>query len=187
MCFWVLLAVPLAGSALAEAERFAELRFDHKPPIKLDVGKLEVVRAFEPRRAPPDVAYLFPIPPDLAVERWAFDRIKPVGGGNLARVVINQAAVVEVPLETTGGLVGWFKTEQSERYDATLEVLVEIRTDFGRQAYAGATVKRSQTVAEDISPEDRRRVWHQMTEKMLQDMDRQLEDGIAKYLVKYRR
>jgi hypothetical protein len=101
--------------------------------------------------------------------------------------VIKQASVVEVPLETSGGLVGWFKTEQSARYDGVLEVLVEVRSDFGRQAYAGATVKRSRTVSEDISEAELRRVWYEMTEKMLHDLDRQLEDGIGQYLAKYLR
>ena len=57
--------------------------------------------------------------------------------------------------------------------------------DFGRQGYAGATVKRSQTVPEDISPNELRQVWFEMTEKMIQEIDRQLEAGIRKYLANY--
>jgi hypothetical protein len=72
---------------------------------------------------------------------------------------------------------------QSARYDG----VVEVRSDFGRQAYAGATVKRSRTVSEDISEAELRRVWYEMTEKMLHDLDRQLEDGIGQYLAKYLR
>ena len=176
----------LIGPASAQT-RFADITFTHKPPIKLDVARVEVVRAFQSPEAPPNVAHRFPIPPDRAVERWASDRLQPVGAGNLARVVIKQSSVIEVPLETRGGLVGFFKTEQSERYDAVLEVQVEVHSDVGRLGFAAATVKRSQTVPEDISPNERQQVWFEMTEKLIHDIDAELEQAIPQYLARYLR
>ncbi len=181
----VLLASLLGAQPSSAQQGFADITFAHKEPIRLDVARVEVVKTFQAPYAPPNVEHRFPIPPDLAVEQWARDRLKPVGAGNLVRVVIKQSSVVEVPLETRGGLVGFFKTEQSERYDAVLEVWVEVRNDFGRQGYAGATVKRSQTVPEDISPNELRQVWYEMTEKMIKDIDVRLEAGIREYLAGY--
>ncbi|MFQ5956028.1 MAG: hypothetical protein ACE5JZ_13260 [Kiloniellales bacterium] len=183
----VLFALALAIDSASAQQRFADITFAHKPPIKLDVARVELVKEFQSPEAPPNVEHRFPIPPDRAVERWARDRLQPVGAGNVARVVIKQSSVVEVPLETSGGLVGLFTTEQSERYDAVLEVLVEIHSDLGRQGYAAATVKRSQTVPEDISPNDLQQVWFEMTEKLIKDIDSSLEESIPKYLAAYLR
>lgn len=181
----VLLVLALIALPASAQQRFPDITFAHKTPIKLDVARVEVVKEFASPHAPPNVEHRFPIPPDLAVEQWARDRLQPVGAGNLVRVVIKQAAVVEVPLATSGGIVGLFKTDQSERYDAVLEVQVEVRSDFGRQGFAGATVNRSQTVPEDLSPNELHQVWFEMTEKMIKDIDVELEAGIRKYLAGY--
>ena len=108
-----------------------------------------------------------------------------VGRSRLARVVIKNASVVEVQLEKTGGIKGWFTTDQSERYDATLEVVLEIRSDVGRDAYASALVKRSQTIEEGASPNKRREVWYSMTERLMADLDKELERSMRQYLSAY--
>ncbi len=185
MTWAILFALALVTHPASAQQRFPDITFAHKAPIMLDVARVVVVKEFRTPYASPNVEHRFPIPPDLAVEQWARDRLQPVGAGNQVRVVIKQSAVVEVPLETSGGITGLFKTDQSERYDAVLEVQVEVRNDFGRQGFAGATVNRSQTVPEDISPNELRQVWFEMTEKMIQEIDQQLEAGIRKYLANY--
>ena len=185
MTLALLFALALVTHPASAQQQFPDITFAHKAPIKLDVARVVVVKEFRTPYASPNVEHRFPIPLDLAVEQWARDRLQPVGAGNQVRVVIKQSAVVEVPLQTSGGISGLFKTDQSERYDAVLEVQVEVRNDFGRQGYAGATVNRSQTVPEDISPNELRQVWFEMTEKMIKEIDQQLEAGIRKYLANY--
>ena len=46
---------------------------------------------------------------------------------------------------------------------------------------------RTQTVAEDISVNDRRRVFFEMTEGLMAEVNAQLEDRIREHLAKYLR
>jgi hypothetical protein len=171
----------------AQEKKFPEITFLGQPRLLLDVLKVEVARDYVPPGAKPNVEHLFPVTPADAVARWAGDRLGAAGRGRLARVAIKEASVIEVPLEKTGGIKGWFTTDQSERYDATLEVMVEIRSDVGREAYASARVKRSQTIEEGASPAKRREVWYAMTEKLMADLDRELERAMRQYLAAYLR
>ncbi len=169
----------------ARAQKFADLTYAHLPRLAMDCARIEVVQEFKASGEKPNVEHLFPAPPASAVARWAEDRLNPVGRFRLCRVVVKDAAVIEVPLPKTGGIKGWFTTDQSERYDATVEVVVEIRTDTGRNAFATARVKRSQTVEDGISPNKRREAWHAMTEKMMADLDKELERAMRQYLGAY--
>ncbi|MCC7049288.1 MAG: hypothetical protein IT562_21430 [Alphaproteobacteria bacterium] len=175
------------GAAHAETKIFPEITFISQPKLTLDVQRVEVARDYVPPGTKPNVEHLFPVTPSDAVARWAGDRLAAAGRGRLLRVVVKDASVVEVPLEKTGGIKGWFTTDQSERYDATLEVVVEVRSDVGREAFATARVKRSQTIEEGASPDKRREVWYAMTEKLMADLDKELERSMRQYLAVYLR
>ncbi len=178
----------LGGAAGAdETKKFPEITFAQSPSIAIDVQRVEVVSEYQPPGVKPNVEHLFPVTPTDAVKRWTGDRLVPVGRSRLARVVIKNASVVEVALEKTGGIKGWFTTDQAERYDATLEVVIEIRSDVGRDAYASALVKRSQTIEEGASPNKRREVWYAMTERLMADLDKELERSMRQYLSAYLR
>lgn len=177
-------AVPPAPVA-AQDPKFAELTYAHLPRLAMDCARVEVVQEFKSSGEKPNVEHLFPVPPAAAVARWAHDRLNPTGRFRLCRVVVKDAGVVEVALPKTGGIKGWFTTDQSERYDATVEAVVEIRTDTGRNAFATARVKRSQTVEDGTSPNKRREIWYAMTEKLMADLDKELERSMRQYLGAY--
>lgn len=177
----------LSLPAGAQEKKYPEITFVNSPSIAIDVQQVEITREYVPRGAKPNVEHLFPVTPNDAVTRWVGDRLVPVGRSRLVRVVVKDASVIEVPLEKTGGIKGWFTTDQAERYDATMEVVVEIRSDVGRDAYASARVKRSQTIEEGASPAKRREVWYAMTERLMADLDKELERSMRQYLSPYLR
>ena len=55
--------------------KFPEITYSHMAPIQLDVKRIEVVWAYAPPYAPPNVDHLFPTSPGRAAERWAYDRL----------------------------------------------------------------------------------------------------------------
>ena len=181
----VLVSAGPVPAAQAQDAKFADLTFAHLGRLSVDAARVEVVQEYRPSGAKPNVEHLFPIVPAVAIERWAHDRLIPVGRFRLCRVIVKEASVVEVPLPKTGGIKGWFTTDQAERYDATVEVVVEIRSDTGRNAFATARVKRSQTVEDGISPNKRREVWYAMTEKLMADLDKELERSMRQYMAAY--
>ena len=79
-----------------------------------------------------------------------------------------------------------FRRDQSERYDAVIELMAEIRDEVGNSRVTVETkVSRSQTVAENISLIERDKIWFDMTEVMMSDLNAELEKQIRIYMKKW--
>lgn len=154
--------------------KYAELSYSHLPPINLAVGKIETVTEYVAPTKPPNVEHLFPVRPSAAAERWGRDRLRAVGVKGTARVIVKHASVVEVPLKVKTGLRGMVTKDQSERYDAVLEIAIEIDGDRGKGSVSSRT-QRSRTVPEGITLNQREKVWFEMTEAMMRDLNAALE------------
>ncbi len=184
--------IPLSFVILAACEAaplpppIPEITFSHLAPIEIAAAQIEIVEDYVPPLAAPNVEHKFPTPPAQAVRQWAKDRLRLVGDDGVLRVIIRDASVIETKLEKTGGVRGAFTVDQSERYDARLAVVVEVRSIRGFQdAFASAIAERSRTVAEDISLYDRELVFFEMTKSMMDDLDAELEKNIRQFLARF--
>jgi hypothetical protein len=93
-----------------------------------------------------------------------------------ARVRIIDASVKETELPRTKGLTGAFTTDQAERYDATVEMSIDLLNDRGFiDRTISAKAARSQSVAEGITPNQRDQAWYALTKDLMADLDRELE------------
>jgi hypothetical protein len=180
----VLCLVGLAGCTLpVQRPDFPELTWTHLPPITLDVAEIEIIDATQPTGASPHVEHLFPLPPARAAERWARDRLRAGGTINRARFIIQRGEVTEVNLRQTGGFSGVFTKDQSERYDAELAVLLEIRSDAGqRLGQVTAELRKSRTVAEDASLNERESIWFTITDDLAKLLNAEMERTMPQYL-----
>ncbi len=165
---------------------YPAISFANLPPIRLDVAKLEVEVTYKPPLKSPNVDHLSPLPPAVAAERWARERILPVGSSGSARVIISNGAIVERPLDRTKGLKGLITRDQTERYDGVLEVTLEIRSDRYRDAYVKAEAERSRSVAEDATLNQREMLWFKISEDLIKEintqMDRTIPDVLRRWL-----
>ena len=98
-------------------------------------------------------------------------------------MVLVNATVIETALETTGGIQGAFTTDQAARYDATIEMRIEIINSLGETVgTANAVAKRSQTVPEGITLIERDQIWFELTEQVMRELDVELTTTIKRYL-----
>jgi predicted phage gp36 major capsid-like protein len=166
---------------------YPDITFTHLKQIKLDVGAVDYVQAFVPPAKLPNVDHLFPLRPSVVAKCWTDDRLAAVGPiSRIARVTLINAAVMGSALDTTQGLKGVFTVDQAARYDATVEILIEIINSQGVvEGKITATAQRSQTAPENITLNDRDQLWFELTEAVMGDLDRELEATIRKYLAKY--
>ncbi|GGF39856.1 hypothetical protein GCM10011611_52820 [Aliidongia dinghuensis] len=183
-----LLAVALVATAASCSSdappppRFADIHFLALPPFKLNVSQIQVDSRFQPTFKEPNVEHEFPVPPQRALENWAHDRLLAVGGpttGYVARFTIVDASVRESELPKKEGLTAVFTTQQAERYDGHVSVLLQIINPQGvaeRTASAEAAVSRS--VPEGITLNERDKVWYDMTRDLMADLDRQLQKQV---------
>jgi hypothetical protein len=165
-----------------------QLTFGHLPAYNLDIASIEVENRYQAPLASPNIDHLMPVTPAAAAERWARDRLRAVGSTGRAVFVIKDGRVTETVLPKTPGLTGFFTKEQTGRYDAVIDVEIEIRGERGyRDAVVSGRAQRSQTVREDASPNDRQRVMYELTEKLMADLNATLEASIRQNLPKYLR
>jgi hypothetical protein len=178
-----LLAISLLAACSTEkAQPLPELTFAHQPPLKLNVASLDVVSSYKAPMKPPHVEHEFPTPPEVALKRWAEDRLRAMGRSESARYTVINAAVTEEPLATTQGILGAFKNEPSVRYTATVEAQLEIFDDTGRRVQlVSASATRSRSLVEGAKPEERERLWFDLTEALMKDFDKEMEKAIRQY------
>lgn len=183
----LLLVLVLGGcSSTPPAPRYPELTYGHYGVIGLDVASIEFVSLYQPPKQPPHVEHLSPANPVSALERWSNDRLRAVGRDGFARVVVSNASIIETPLKTTGGVRGWFTTDQEARYDAVIEVEIQVRDATGVQrAFTRARAERSRTVREGASIAEREGVLFQLVEGTMTEINSELDRGVRQYLQRY--
>src|SRR5579859_6161821 len=112
VCFGLGLTLS-ACSSPPPMQRLPEMTFLYKPPIRLNVARVEVVSEYTAPTVRPNIEYDMPVSPEAAVRKWAQDRMKPVGREGILRFLINNASATETPLQTDQSLSGMFKKEQT--------------------------------------------------------------------------
>ena len=176
----------LAACALDDPSNgFAQITFEHQPDITLDVGAIQVEVAYVTPGKAPNVDHRFPVQPKDAATRWAQDRLVARGDRLALRYIVREASAVETELPTSGGITGMLRTDQSARYETHIVVELQILDGRQIQGTAKAEGRRSVTVAEDISLNDREKVWYRLTEDTMNDLDRQLEETIREAFFPY--
>ena len=158
---------------------FPGISYAHLPKISLDVARVEVTNNDQSSLDAPNVAHLLPLSLAESVLNWAHERLRPAGHSGTVRVVLDEASVVETKLDTDKSLRGLFTVEQAERYDAVVNVSIMILNDAGEElASVKTVVTRSRTASEYITIERRRRVWFDLVEALLKDLNQSLENLI---------
>ena len=160
-------------------QSYATLTFQDRPPIRLDVAEVEVVRAYQAPGVAPHVDHLFPQKPVDVAANWGRDVLLAVGQHGQATYTIVDASATDTPLPRSSGLTQMFRTEQSDRYDLHIAVKLEVANPQLQAAgLATAEAFRSQTVAENMTLNQREAVWFQMTESAMRELDGKLEAAI---------
>lgn len=171
--------VAACGPSQPAPAKFADITFQQFAKYRFAVGKIEIVREYVPPLKPPNIEHLFPVTPMQVAERWAQDRLVAAGGTSELRYVIKRASAVESELPRTTGIRGAFTKDQAQRYDAVIEVEIEIRNERGyRDGVAAARWDVTQSVAEDVTVAQREHVWFQMSEALGRGLNKELDSRI---------
>lgn len=184
------LCLGLAGLVSACAvddpsNRFAQITYQHLPDITLDVGEIQIEQAYVTPGREPNVDHRFPVQPKDAAARWAQDRLVAGGDRLTFRYIVREASAVETELPRTSGVKGMLTTDQSERYETHIVIEMQVLDGRSVQGTATAEVSRSITVPEDISLNERERVWYRLTEDSMNDLNDQLEETIKSAFFPY--
>ena len=180
--FIFVLLIPLAGCDTPNLENsLPELTFKHQNVIQLDVEKIEIINEFKMPFKFPNVEHLVPISPGASAERWASDILRPIGKSGIAQFVITNGSVIREDLKIQKGVKGIFSLEHSKRFEANVNVRLEIFKDQ-KKSVARASASRSQTLREDASPNLQSRLWYNLVERLMESFNRQMRNQINTHL-----
>jgi hypothetical protein len=109
------------------------------PQFNLAVAEIQVIPAYAPGPGT-SAEQAVPFAPKAALETWAKTHVRARGRTGTAAIVIRDASISakKVPPRTANWR-DWFRRQPVERYDAVLELELQIKDDAGRI--------RAQTVA----------------------------------------
>lgn len=168
---------------VAEPRRFTEPRFDNKPKIELQVGKIDVISEFTPSFTRPNVEHLFPISIEKTARIWAHDRLEAVdfSSNRVAEFIIKDASVTE-----TEEKAPQLFYKDNLKYRATLSVVLKISSANGQsQAQTSIEAWRELTMPIDTSIEDKEKYWNEMVYKLFDEFNMRMEQNIHQYLNMY--
>jgi hypothetical protein len=168
---------------------FAEMTFRHLQPIQLLVSEIKIESTAPHSTQPPNIAHLFPTPPETALRNWARDRLVSRGAsmrGATATFTIVRAEAIGRSLGKDTGFTGLFKQELSDRYEGYVDAVLTIYDGSGaRRAHVEAKAEHATTVREDATLIERQKIMYDLTEKMMADFNAQMENNIRQYLHDY--
>ena len=180
--FIFVLLIPLAGCDTPNLENsLPELTFKHQNVIQLDVERIEIINEFKMPFKFPNVEHLVPISPGASAERWASDILRPIGKSGIAQFVITNGSVIREDLKIQKGVKGIFSLEHSKRFEANVNVRLEIFKDQ-KKSIARASASRSQTLREDASPNLQSRLWYNLVERLMESFNREMRNQIDTHL-----
>lgn len=174
----------LAGCASAPQEpSFADITFAHLPPIVLNVANIDIRTDYRPSEEKPYIDRELPVDLTETVAGWARDRLKAGGTSGTATFIVEESSMKEVDLKKTEGITGLFTTDQAQKYEGVIKVLVHAENPAtGQEGRTEVNASRTQTVAEDATLNDRARTWYGMEDALVKDMNKRLEEGIRRNL-----
>jgi hypothetical protein len=172
-----------ACSSPAEQPPLPELTYNALPPLRLDVAQIQIVQSYQPPEKAPNVDHLFPQQPAKVAGRWAQDRLQAVGQGGQGVFTILDASAIDVKLPRSQGLSSLTTVDQTDRYDLTITVRLQVTSADGlRNGQVQASASRSQSISEKTTPDERTVVWYQITQETMNDLNVKLENEIRSHL-----
>ena len=181
--FCLLGAAALAGCAIdPDRHAFPDITYAHLPAFRLDVAQLEIHNDYSSGDAS-DIAGEFPEPPARVAAQWAKDRLTAVGQRGQATYSVVSARATRTPLPRSQGVQAMLATDQSDRYDLDVKVTLEVGNPLlQRTGSVTAEASRSQTVAENMTLNQREIVLFNLLDLTMRDLNGQLERLIPQYL-----
>lgn len=185
----------VAGLALAaaacggpmEKSILPEIAFTGQPKLTFAASSVETIMEYQPTAQPPHIELAIPQPPASVAMRWTRDRVAVDNSQqNRVTVIVRKASVTEIDLKKTPGLRGSFTEDQVARFDTEVEMAVEVRDSRGfRVGEAQASARRSNSMSEKATLNDRDRLIHDLVRETMMDVNRELERNIRQYMPLY--
>lgn len=190
LLFTMSIALLAACAQAPEAFKPHPLAFESMtPPITIDAQEIRLLNHYQSTATRPHAEQQFPVPPATAASTWVAKRLHAAPGSQagVLEVTIHDASVIEQPLPKTEGFKGLITDDQDARYTAKLAVSFKYYPtgSISARASGDVTVSRSRTINERATVSEREAMFHQMTNALMTDFDREANARLRQYFAAY--
>ncbi len=167
---------------------YPDINYRSAPPFRIDAAVVEVVEAYVPPLKAPHVEQNAPVAPSTLMRRWAEQRLEATGVRGRVRATIRDARIVETLLATNQTVEDSFTNEQSARFEGRVAMTVELVDATGLPtASVEGEATRTRSLPENATLREREEVLFQMSEDLVNDLDKVLEANIRQHFAPYLR
>ncbi len=165
-----------------------EVSFADTTVLNVDATSIDIRFINRPPQEYPHVGHRSPVTFERAVRDWVDARFELTGNTASAfRITVRKHDITEELLPVETGLSGAFKKEQSAKYEARLEIALDLVDPNGEiLGSAEGESWNTYTVAEDATENDKRIVWVDMIAKAFNGLDQELipriREGLGDYV-----
>lgn len=167
--------VLLAGcsSTATGSKPVQELSFTNITPYHVQASRVDVETKYVPGADPKDMASSFAVAPDVAVRRYAENRLQPGGQTGGLKFVIEDARVYQRVIKPDNKVVNWMGAGNQDQYEIFLKLSLYYTDDVGVQSgrKGEMSFNRTLTMPASVSVAEREKRQMEFLDKLMKDVD----------------
>lgn len=150
-----------------------ELSFTNISPYHVEAARVEVENKYVPGADAKDISSTFPVSPDIALRRYAENRLQAGGTTGALKFIIDDARVYQTMIKPDNSVVNWMGAGNQDQYEVFLKVSLYYTDDVGMQeGRKGAlNFNRTLTMPSSVSLAEREQRQLQFLEQLMKDVD----------------
>lgn len=150
-----------------------ELTFTNITPYHVQASHVEVETKYTPGADPKDVASTFAVSPDVAVRRYAENRLQPGGQPGGFKFVIEDARVYQTVIKPDNKVVNWVGAGNQDQYELFLKLSLYYTDDVGMQSgrKGEMSFNRTLTMPSSVSLSEREARQMEFLDMLMKDVD----------------
>lgn len=150
-----------------------ELSFTNITPYHVDAARVDVENTYVPGSDPKDIASTFPVSPDVAVRRYAENRLQPGGQRGALKFIIEDARVYQTEIVPDNKVVNWMGAGKQDQYEIFLKLKLHYTDDLGMQEGRQGEISfnRTLTMPASVSLAEREKRQLEFLDQLMKDVD----------------
>ncbi len=164
-----------------QSKPLPELSFTNVTPYHVDAAKVEIENKYVPGSDPKDISSTFAVSPDVAVRRYAENRLQPGGTQGALKLIIEDARVYLTEIEQANQVVNWMGAGKQDQYELFLKLNLYFADDMGMQTGRRGELNfnRTLTMPASVSLTERELRQMKFMEQLMKDVDAAVSKALS--------
>ncbi len=173
----------LAGCAAQapESRPLQALSFQNLPPKTIDVADIRIENRYNPAASLRDVSSSFPTPPDMALRRYAENRLRPSGRYSAGELyfIIEEVNSVRDVRQPEGMLNQWFGTNKQDYYEVAVRLRLYAVSPEGIEGrHSVLNIKRWIAIPQRYSLSEKEQEKQGFIQTLIEDVDQAVQKAL---------